>query len=321
MRSQISILFLLISYLGTSQEKEFNSTQENLLPYPQLRQFSVSYDYIGKTNYTANFDGMPEETGKVQRGNLKAYGTFKLIDKKKFTLSLTEVYTHSSLDFETDDFPIFDIDEDSYGFDNFNTSLNFTYKSVLFGKPFVSNASVITSTRDFSHLDKVSGLVSATLVFQKNKNTRYTLGLAGIIDPSSQIPAFPVITYWHRFKNPLWELDVVLPQKVKIRRSNTLGGWVSLGSEFSAQSFFIPDFQDRTGTFENRFNEIEFGLSYEKIFMKRFMFSVNTGYNAVVQNNIIEVYKPNSDKIGEIDYDPSFYAKVGISYLFDFGKK
>ena len=73
-----------------------------------------------------------------------------------------------------------------------------------------------------------------------------------------------------------------LRKELKLRRAETFGGWLGVGSEFNGQSYFIPNIPDREGTYENRFNDIQFGLSYDRIFMKRFMFSVNTGFNQVI---------------------------------------
>ncbi|XRE42737.1 hypothetical protein ACIVBQ_000941 [Tenacibaculum discolor] len=313
-----TIVFILLFVAGVTYTQDIDSlsTSKTSRGFPQLRKFNISYSYRAPNRYDANFKGQPKETGKVARNEFLAYGTFKLFDKKKYTLSLTQSYAH--LDLDPDQFSnLTFFDEDIYKFDNYSTSLNFTYKSRLFGKPFIGNATITGSTRNFSHIDKLSGYISGMLIFQRNQNTRYTLGLIARADPSSKIPVFPLVTYWHRFKNPLYELSVIIPKELKLRRSETFGGWLGIGSDFNAQSYFIPNIPNRDGTYENRFNDIQFGLSYDHIFMKHFMFSVNTGYNKVIQNNIIEVYKPNNEKLADISYKGNWYARVGVSYLFE----
>jgi len=76
-------------------------------------------------------------------------------------------------------------------------------ESVLhFNKPFISGVSVIVESDHFIEPQKLIGLLTGILIFQKDSNTRYTLGIAIIADHSTRIPAFPIISYWHRFNDP-----------------------------------------------------------------------------------------------------------------------
>ncbi len=283
--------------------------------YPRIRQFSVSYDQSGWTDYTSDFKGFTSESGKVKRGRFQANGTIPIIIKEKFTLSATEVYTHEELSLKDVINPTFGQLKSNYSFDDFNTSLNLTYKSRLFNKLLITSASIMAGSEDFINVEKVSGLLTATLVFQKRPQTRYTLGLAAIIDPSTQIPAFPIITYWHRFRDPRWEMDVILPSTIKIRRSDTMGGWLSVGSDFSSQSFFLKNIPDRSGIYENLYSEMTFSVSYERIIMKNFLLALQAGHKSNLENRIVKVYEKSRNSIADINLDKSLYFKVGISYI------
>lgn len=55
--------------------------------------------------------------------------------------------------------------------------------------------------------------------------------------------------------------------------------------------------------------------------MKRFIFPINAGFKRRWTKKLFEVYKPNRDKLGEVENDLSLHAKIGVSYLFDFSNK
>lgn len=307
-------LILLITTVSWSQES-IDSISKSIPTYPRIRQLTISHDQSGWTDYTTKFKEFTTESGKLSRGRFQFNGTIPIIIKEKFTLSATEVYTHEELRLKDVTNPTFGQLKSNYGFEDFNTSLNLTYKSRLFNKLLITSASITASSMDFINVEKVSGLLTAILVFQKRPQTRYTLGLAAIIDPSTQIPAFPIITYWHQFKDPRWEMDVILPSTLKIRRSSTLGGWLSVGSDFSSQSFFLKNIPSRSGIHENLYSEMTFSVSYEHIVMKSFLLALQAGHKSNIENRIVRVYEKSRNNIAEINLDRSLYFKVGMSYI------
>lgn len=312
----IILLSTTVSWTQQSNDTISRSVQDLSRPnYPRIRQLSVSYDQSGWTDYTTDFKGFTIEKGKVNRGRLQVNGTIPIITKENFTLSATEVYTHEELSLKDIINPTFGQLKSNYSFENFNTTLNLTYKSRLLSKVIITNINIIVGSQDFINVEKVSGLLTATLIFQKRPNTRYTLGLAAIVDPSSQIPAFPIITYWHRFKDPRWEMDVILPSTVKIRRSGTMGGWLSVGSDFSSQSFFLKNIPDRSGTYENLYSELTFNLSYERIIMKNFLLGLQAGHKSTLQNRIVKVNEESRNKAADINFNSNLYFKAGISFI------
>jgi len=314
----LSILFILLIHNPVLAQQIADSLPkpvESPVPvYPRIKLLSVSYDQSASTDYKVKTTGNPDNEGDMSRGRLQVVANIPIWKKNAFALSVTEVYTHEEMAIKQSRNPIFE-SQANYSFDNFITTLNASYLGKLFNKPLLTNASVIVGSADFLHPEKVSGLVTAMLVFQKRPDTRYTLGLGGLIDPSSQIPAFPIITYWHRFKDPRWELDIILPTMLKIRRSDVWGGWLSAGSDFNGFGYFITDAPNTSKTYQNTYSEISFNVSYEKIFAKNFMVSLQGGYKSTLQNRIMEVNKKYNDAIADIDMGSAPYFKVGMSYI------
>ncbi|GLB49580.1 hypothetical protein [Neptunitalea lumnitzerae] len=289
--------------------------------YPIIKLFGVSYDALGPTDYEANIDGHEIHKGTVRGGSLLAYGSFFLLNKPKHIISLTEVYRREFIELNDLENPFYEGQGTKYNFNSFSTSINYTNRTKWKGKPLISTVSTYVTTSDLGRIDKVSGIITSTMVFQKKPETRYTLGVAILADLSTSTPLFPVVSYWHQFKNPSWEISAVLPKEVYLRKNNILGGWLSAGSELISKSYFLYNLPGRFGTFENRLTEIQTGLKYEYITNEGIMLSVGAGYRNVAQNNIIEVYKPNRDKIVNMTYNGGWFAKVELSFVIQSLKK
>lgn len=45
-----------------------------------------------------------------------------------------------------------------------------------------------------------------------------TVGIIAMLDPTSQIPFFPLFTYNHKFKDSNWEFDAILPQRLIFKK-------------------------------------------------------------------------------------------------------
>lgn len=287
--------------------------------YPLLKLFNVSYDLLSPIEFTATVDGQEVRKGTAEGGSLLAYGSFFIVTKPKHIVSITQYFNRENISVNNNE--LYAQGKTDYTFTNNTTSLNYTYRSMLDKRPWITTASLSVTTSDFKHLDKLSGIVSSTVVFQNHKRTRYTLGLAIIADLSTATPVFPVVSYWHQFKNPVWELNAVLPKEVYIRRKTNWHGWFSAGGELISKKYFLYDLQGTTNTYENRITEIQYGIKYEQLFLKDFMLSVGGGYRNIAQNNLIQVYEPNKDRIGEITYHGGWYANFGLSYVIQSNTK
>ncbi len=314
-------IVLCVGKLSLGQQRTSDSVSTKTKGYPILKLFELSYDVLGPNDYTAEIDGYQVHKGTVKGGSLLAYGSVFLMNKPKHILSITELYRRDFISLNDTENPIYAGQKKTYSFNRFNTSFNYTNRNSWNGRPLISTASLYVATSDIGRIDKFSGILTSTLVFQNKPQTRYTLGLVVLADLSTSTPLFPIVSYWHRFKDPSWELNVVLPKEAFIRKGNVLGGWVSAGTELISKNYFLYELPEREGTYENRFTELQTGLKYEYIFKNGLMLSAGAGYRNVLQNNIVEVYHANKTKIGNMNYEGSWFAKVGVSFVIQEIKK
>lgn len=282
--------------------------------YPLEKPFTLQYDRINNTEYTTrNRDGQILNEGKAQISRFRAYGSFKIYQQAKFTLSTGLLYTHENITNYTGN-----ISENSLAKNTFNTNdvdvmVNGFYRSTLWNKPVIHNASVIIASPNVFDIKKVFAMVSSSVVFVKGPQTRYTLGLALALDPSTIIPVLPLVTYWHRFDNPLWELDVVLPQKVALRRADFLKGWFTIGTELYGNGFFAAESKNLRGNYEYRYTELYSGVGYERL-VGKLLIGAHTGFRSTIQGRMLKVYNRNNDYLFDTKNNTVPYLNLNVSF-------
>ena len=158
-------------------------------------------------------------------------------------------------------------------------------------------------------------MLTASLVLKATADTKMTVGLAMIIDPSSQVPAMPIFTYEHRFNNG-WVADIILPKKVVMRKDVFKNGRLSLGTEMDGTNFYLyPDGK----RYEFRQLEINSGAMYEHKLGNNLIGTLKAGLRATPSSRIFAKEDSFKDYIFDMNAKPSFYFNVGISYN-PFGK-
>jgi hypothetical protein len=185
----------------------------------------------------------------------------------------------------------------------------------LFSRQLVINGSLFAGTSPAFKYQKLSGQVFALLIIKDEPNTIWSVGLVTTIDPSTSTPVLPLTTFWHRFDDPDWELDVVFPQSVKIRRSHTLGGWISAGADLVSPSFFIRNIPGQSQTYESAFTEITPSLAYDAYLFKNILFTLQGGYRIGMKGHLLEVNDPAKDKIATVDFGSGLFAHAGLTLV------
>jgi len=317
-----SLLFSAVSLLVSSaaMAQESAKASDTIAPdgvpsYPLLKVLSVTYDHAFKSDYKIRYKGAPDEEGEFTRGRTQVYFWFPFIKTKHFTWSVAETYTREDVTTRNVTNPSDIYVNANRTLEDYNTALNLNYRTMLFSRQFVINGSFFLGTSPAFKFQKASGMVYGILILKDSPNTVYSVGLGGLIDPSAPLPVIPVGTYWHRFENRRWEVDIVVPQTAKIRRSNTLGGWVSAGVDFTPQSFFIRNIPGEASTFESAFTELTPNLSYDKLFFKNIMLTVQGGYRIGMRGRVGQVNDPARDRIANVEFNSGMFVKGGISYV------
>lgn len=157
-----------------------------------------------------------------------------------------------------------------------------------------------------------TGMVSLTVV--KTKSSVLSVGILGLVDPSSPLPVLPFISYYHQFKSTGLELFLD-PYKMALKKglgakrsimlSNEIGGNIAL---FKQDATALP--------LNNVFTSLEMrlGLTYEQLITKKVVLTISSGVNNTLNSKVMD---QSGDKNTFIENRQSMvpYLKVGVSLL------
>ncbi|WP_158995690.1 hypothetical protein [Mucilaginibacter sp. L196] len=87
--------------------------------------------------------------------------------------------------------------------------------------------------------DSLTGLASVAFVIKRSPNTIITAGWLGFVDRASISPILPTFTLQESFENSPWRLNIVLPQRLMIKRSLFKNAQLSLGSKLINNAFYV----------------------------------------------------------------------------------
>lgn len=280
--------------------------------FPQNRDLNVDFTQTGPYQFSSKLQGADLPDNKVKSfQQVKANANIYFIKNKNLLLSTSLNYRYTA--FNTEEPMITDAStKDHYHYHS--EAVNLSYFSKLFQKIAIYSASISTDGSE-QHFERIRGTVTASLILKATPKTKMMVGIAGFIDPSSQVPVLPIFTYENKFNNG-WVLDVLLPKKVLIRKNIFANGRISLGTEMDNTSFYI---YRNSRTYEFRQLEINSGAIYEHNLGGNFIGTLKTGIRAVPQARVFDKQESFKDYIFKASYQPSFYVNVGISYN-PFGK-
>ncbi len=287
--------------------------------FPTTRTFDVQYEQLGAANFESKLFGEPFEKGKIDNHN-----RFKLVfnmpfyasHSKRFVLTSSFRYKYELYNFgetysNNSEISFSRGKEDVH---YFATALSATYMSKLFNKPIIYNTT-ITVDGNQENIQRIKGLVSATLVLKKTANTTITIGALAMLDPSSIIPITPLFTYNHKFENSKWDIDFILPQRLLFRRELFENGRISFGTELNSENFYLNlDSPQLKGIYELNQLELKSGVTYEHRFTPKIIGSFKAGINNIISTRITERGDRTTKYIYDQKEDPQAYFKFGISY-------
>ncbi|NML71329.1 hypothetical protein HHL23_16180 [Chryseobacterium sp. RP-3-3] len=280
--------------------------------FPQSRDLNIEFSQTAPFRFSSKLDGNDLPDNKMKSfQQLKASANIYFVKKKNWLLSTSLNYRYTA--FNTEESIIAETGLRN-GFHYHSEAVNFSYFSKLFNKTaiYTANASVDGSDQ---HFERIRGMITASVILKATPKTKMMIGLAGFIDPSSQIPILPIFTYENKFNNG-WILDILLPKKLLVRKDIFANGRISLGTEMDNTTFYT---YRNNRTYEFRQLEINSGAIYEHNLGNNFIGTLKTGIRAVPRARVFDKEQSFKDYIFEASYKPSFYVNVGISYN-PFGK-
>jgi hypothetical protein len=292
--------------------------KELAIRYPDLRQFGVSVNHFGYSNFDAKLNDHDFASGKIRTERISAFFNTPAIQWKGNALSASVYYTYTSTALKdiANKLPGQQLAALTADKSTFDLALNFSRSAKIFNRPIIYSLvakGITDGVNDFRRFN-LNG--SFNLPLKKTENTTFSVGLLVLIDPSSPIPVEPVINYYHKFASPGIELIVDLPNGINVKKEIAKNAWFKIGSNQRSYTTFY----DHHNTFLDgkvSYNTIELksGATFEYLFAKNMMLTVEGGFNSFLSARLF--------RDGENYRNASFnssnkgvgYVNVGLSLL------
>ena len=275
--------------------------------FPITRVFNVEYNQLSPYKFDSKLLDEDTQDGKVKNYyQARVSANINLVKKPKWALGTILNYRYTSITTESS---AWEKKNKKSDFNFHSTAVNFTYFSQLMGKTMLYSASTIVDGSD-KHFERVKGILSATMILKATPETKMTVGLVAIVDPSVQVPVIPTFSYEHRFSNN-WTLDFIFPQRLLVKKNILENGRLSLGSELDGTSFYL---YNNSQKYELRQMEINSGATYEHYLGKSMVASLKTGIKSIPKSRIFEKNESFDSYIIEVKPSASFYINLGFSF-------
>lgn len=310
---------LCSSILFAQEETPFKKSADSIIraTFPKTRLINVDYNQSMSRDFESTLFDNDYQEGKIaNQKTVNISANLPIFRTKKWTLTGSAKYQYVEFEFEklenVTTTTLFE-QNGTVDFHNFSTALSSTYFSKLFKKPVIYNASLIVDGND-KGLERIKGMIGASLVIMKTERTTMTIGAVAFIDPTAQIPFSPLFTFNHKYKNSAWEFDFIMPQRILFRRTISPKGRLSIGSEFGNNGFYVNvDETNYPSVFEYSQLEINSGLIYEHKLADNIFLTVKGGATNFISNRLTEKGEQSKDYIYKNKQDMTGYFNLGLS--------
>lgn len=322
--NNFSLLVLLLAITGTTSTvaqmdndtPRVNGKQIITNKFPGTRFLDFRYEQFSPTDYTSTLNGKDMEGGTLNsQKRFKAALNFPIYMKEKFIISSSWRYKYELFDFENIESHLVNgigLHHDTHeDFHFFSGALNFTYRSMLFSKNMIYNASLIT---DGSHkgFERVNATLLAVMVMKRDNATTMTLGTILDTSPTAIFFILPTFTLEHKL-NDKWMFDLAFPKYGYIRKDVFGNGRLSAGAYYEGELLFT--YPGQTGFMDthtyNR-NEIRTELMYEHHLSQSFIFTVRGGGVNTFWGKM--KIKNSTDELIKTFQNMNMFFNVGVSY-------
>lgn len=308
------------SLLQNQKIQDTTNIRRNALDYASrqftiVRPFNVEFSQVAPYSYTPKRDGISLPGSKVSTYNqIKANANLYFLAKKKLILGATFSYRYINADndFTVPSSGIVQTVKDNFTYHS--TSINFTYISKIFNKPFFLNTSLVVDGSE-KHFERLKGLAIGTIVLKADKRTKLMAGILVNVDPSTELPLLPMITYERKFNNGMM-LDLIMPKQLLVRKQVLGRGRISLGTELDRNGFYLYNVKGQLPSqkYEYRQIELDNGVIYEQLIGNYLILTARTGAKWIAISRLFEKEKTFSTEWLETDAKPTAYFNVGISF-------
>lgn len=289
--------------------------------FSRYRTVNFSWETKWAHDYTFTMDGKEVEKGRKKDLHTLRFSTMiPILKLRKVSLYANLQYANYSFN-HSGELASAIFTDDSY--DYFAGGLNGSYYMSLWNRPLVLSAD-ITMDGWNKGWGMLQGRFSAVMVVKNTERTTFSAGIMGMTLYSS-MPFMPIVSYWHRFNNPRWSVDITLPSQFYLRYQMS-GQRISAGAFMSSENFYLKTPLEGAPSIAYYSDAVlRPEIHYEYIINKHLYLSARAGLSMVMKSGL---YKKNRKGIkvkneeGKTEVDPIVkqdrsaipFINVGVSY-------
>lgn len=276
--------------------------------FSRYRTVNMYWEMNGAHDYTITANGKEVAKGRKRDLHTIRFSTMvPILKQRRFSLYANVQYAGYVFDCSENLAAIFS--EDSYN--RYLGGFTASYITTLFKRPLILGTDIFADGWD-GDWGMLQGRIVAALVLARNRQTAFSLGLAGMT--LGRMPVLPVISYWHRFSSPHWSIDVTLPSQLYLRYQ-----WgnqrVSTGASMGSDNFYLgvnlPGIPS-VCYYSEAVMKPE--MLYEYIINKHFYLSAHIGMNVVMSGALYTKSRKEPGMDIELKRSATPFFNVGVSY-------
>lgn len=295
--------------------------QDSLRDYPSNRPMFIQIEQSGSRKYDAQLFDEDLEKGRIDSDlRINSFLTIPILIKKKWFFTSTINYQYERLSISGVENLSNTINRnttsDELNLHDVALSFNAIHLDSLFNKQAIFTGSLIMDSKNIKSIERVKGLITASIILKKTARETMSIGLVGFVDRSTQIPAFPIFSYSRSFKNSPWSLDFVLPSKVAFRKSLLTDGWLTIGSSLGGTSIY-QNYSNSvlSGDYEYVSTEINSSIMIEYPMSESILLGFQLGLRSTVSSKLREKAAPSSDYIFETKQGSAPFMNLSFSFV------
>jgi len=258
------------------------SKKELAIRYPALRQFTISANSFGYSDFDAKLNDKDFADGKIKTQRISAFISTPAIKWKNNSLSASIYYTYTALKLKdiTNELPDAELAPLTANSNTLDVALNYSRSARIFDHPIIYSLVARGITDGVNSFRRFNFNGSFSLPLIRKENTTFSVGLLVLIDPSSPIPVEPIINYYHKFTGSGIELIVDLPSGINVKKEVAKNAWFVVGSNQQSYSTFYNHHNALLdGKTSYNTIEVKSGVAFEYLFAKNIMLSIGKGIN------------------------------------------
>ncbi len=287
---------------------------------PIIRQASLSGEYISSMSVKSNLYGKKFYKGDVQILRSRANLTIPLIGWSNNKISASAAFMNQQMYLSNASIRINDQEtfkrDTTFSKSTMKLTIGYSRMDKLFSIPVIYGlgvAGLIDQETGKNYLT-YTGLISFQVI--RSQNTSLMLGMIVTKDPYSLIPAIPLISYSHLFKELGVELFVELPRRIALQKELTSKSWLTLGTELGGNPLFFNLRSDMLprDAINNTF-EVKSGITYEYRLSKKAILSLNGGFFTLASSKMVMANRVNSTITSNSNSSSVPFVNLNISFL------